>query len=307
MYYNDDIKREFISEMSDVNMNFEQVMNAIFNITKPYEIELDKDVCNFTIGEIIIMYKGICTFSMERLMVITSNLKRYTRWCIGRVMVIDGQNHFEELNNEIIKTCVNTSKRDELIITREELLENVAMLTNPSDRFISLACFEGLNDASLDMLNLEWKDFDEENYICHLPGRDLQVSKELIAAAKQSADTYEYISYSIENPRVVRYDSGDLRCIKKTTNTSEIETKTRRKRNLSNKFVRIKNFLGNDKFQVYALRDSGRIDMIQRLMQLNGTTAEETISENKEIIEKYYGAIPSVSRFMLKNHSYFGE
>lgn len=307
MYYNDDIKKEFISEMSYVNMNFEIIMNEIFNRLKPYETELKKDACNFTIGEILSFYKGICTFSMERLLVITSHLKRYTRWCMGRNLVNDGQNHYEEINNEIVKTCLNTSKTERLIISREELLDAIRSLTNPSDRFVCLACFEGLYDTSMNMLNLRWEDFDEQNSTCHVGDRTLHVSSELIKAAKESAETYQYIPYTLNSTRDTKYDISDPRCIKNTVNTLSGETPTRRKRNLTNKFIRIKDFLGNNAFQLYPLRDSGRIHFIKQLHDASDKSLRETIGQNRELIEQYFGPITSINRYVLKYGEYFGE
>ena len=142
--YNENIKQRYIEYKTNLTIIPNGYLERLFDKTKQFEIELNKDVCNFTYYEIMNMYKTWNENSYETLQVTNSHLSLYTQWCIEQSLVADAQNHFLEFSKDIFMSCVNNIINDKKIVTREQVLSWFKDLNNVSDRFMFLALFEGI-------------------------------------------------------------------------------------------------------------------------------------------------------------------
>ena len=119
--YNEDIKQRYILEKESTTSTPEGCLKKLFQKTSEYEKRLEKDISSFTVYEIIDFYKTFNTPSQGSLVVINSHLNLYTDWCLKQNLVSDYQNHFYEINHDILQTCINTLALKRSIISREEL------------------------------------------------------------------------------------------------------------------------------------------------------------------------------------------
>ena len=305
---NKELKEEFISEISLEALGTELILTALFKRFGRFEEEWDKDCCNFTIHEIVTVYKMICSTSLASLSVRNGYLSRYTRFMMARSMVRDGQNHYEEIDDEILKGCLNIGKMDLSVVSREDLENAIIGMDNPGDQFVALAIFEGIGVSGVAMS--EFYDLSMDNFegnVVHLHGldrqknrihRDLTVSDKLIRYAKEAAETYEYVLHrnedSDENYYTTRkFDENDHKILKTQKNTKDFSIANERylpamRARVYNQVNRVAKELDHFILGTKELKESGRIDMIRRFMKEDGTSPRETIFNHKEEIAYRY-------------------
>ena len=287
------------------NKNIEHVAPRYFNTAEGYEKSLDKDLSNFSIAEIIGLYKYVCTYSLEVLMQLNSLYKRYTYYCKDIGFVEDGINHYEEVTNEIMLNCTTNRKNNGSIISRDDLIKEINGFPNPSDSFLLLAIFEGLAGTGMsDLVDIKLSQF--KGNIVHLAsGRELTVSKELLHFAQESAITFDYHYKDAKNLYYI--DDNESIILKELCNVRESrKTLDRKNINLVRKLARLRNRNEHNAFTYGHLVESGRINMIQNFMREdNETDVRRCMSNHRNEITTRYGRIVSYNRYLLKYSEFF--
>jgi hypothetical protein len=303
-FYNHDWKERYFDARENEYQSIRLIGRTFFNITKPFEEELNKDCSNFTVKEILNMYSACLTRSWEQLLNFNSQLKIYTNWCLKENLVKDNQNHYAELGKEEIYQCLNLGLKEKMVITRDELEKMVKSdeIPNPSDQFLCLAFFEGLGGLGYkDFLNLMPNQFVKDKVI--LSDRELIVSKLLIAKALESADTYD--KFSKEKKLKVGYSKTDPSVVKDSSNCYSELTPERNIKKMHRRIERLEKEYGKA-YGYVGLKNSGRIDMINRLiMQDNNNDVRQVYEKHKEDIEYRYGKLQRIFRWLEENKQFF--
>ena len=303
--YNEGKKLDFIKSS---NGNANNITN-LFERAEYKEKQLGKDLSDFTVVEIIDMYKSLGVSSVDALYNMNNLFQRYTAWALSQQMVRDGQNHYDELSDyELYKSLINPIRHRNQFITREELISDCEQMPNPVDRFIALAIFEGIGvDPKLrydEFKNLKTKDFVDGKV--NLPsGRSFNVSKELIKYAKESEETYDVCPY-LPNEYVwnegvisenIMFQEDDDNIIKRMNNTKNDEVDNGRK--IRVEIAKMKAVFGKEVYSPAILRRSGLIEFIQKLAK-GRTDFVDVIKENMGVITYRYGTIPNIWKFVSK-------
>lgn len=303
-YYNHDQKERYFDAREHENLSIRTIGRVFFNITKLYEQELNKDCCNFTVTEILNMYCACATRSWDQLLNFNSQLKIYTSWCMKEGLVLDNQNHYEELDKTELYNCLNLGLKKRMVVTRQELLKTINDFPNPSDQFLALAFFEGLGGFEYkDFNNLMPSQFVDDKVI--LEDRELTISKALKEKALQSAE--EYDKYTHDSKKRVGFNKNDPSVMKDSSNVTNkadnnnknhIMKIQRRARAIVAEYGKAYGYAG--------LHNSGRIDMINRLMaEDNSSNPRQTYEKHKEEIEYRYGKLhQKVSRWLEENEQF---
>ena len=280
--YNEDRKRRFI-ELKESDTTISQYyLPSIFNKAQPFEEKLAKDLCEWTITEIIEFYKYSDNNSFDSLSVIHSNYAQYASWCLKEGLVPDGQNHFLEMTPQTMLECVNNSYFDQSIITREELIRNVDQLNNYTDRFMFYALFEGICGADYCEIK-EARVSDIEGNTIHLcTGRDIEISSKLkdVALETERETTYETFG---ENPRIFPYrpeDKGKIfKMVRNVSGSSNGKV-------IAKRYARCVNSLGISRLITpKRLMLSGKFHYIKEIMRKENLTIEEFLA-NDEYVEE---------------------
>lgn len=301
MYYNSEIKENYLTAREVEYKAIRSIMRTFFNITKEYEEMYGKDCSNFTTTEILNMFSSCSTRSWEQLLNFNSQLKIYTSWCIKECLVNDNQNHYEEIDKTDLYNCLNLGVKEKMILSREELLHTIRDFPNISDQFLALALFEGISGAGYQDFYLLTKKSFTDNSV-KLQTRELIVSSTLIDMAEQSAD--EYTKYNRKGVIRLRYKQTDPCVIKDSVNSKadSIESNTRK---IQRRLLRLEKDYGKA-FSYAGLKNSGRIDMIRSFMKEdNSTDVRETYDKHKEEIEFRYGKLQRVYRWIEENKQFF--
>lgn len=299
--YNAEIKQRYIDHNPNNNHQFNKIMTNYFDRAEETEKRLKKDLALFTSAEIQAMYKELLTPSFNMLVVINNQFLNYTKWYMREVGTIDNQNHYMEMYDDVLMRCVSYAAQKSTIITRAKLLEIIADFKNPYEQFLYLALFEGLKGEQMsDFYDLRMKDFPDQ-YTVRLPGRTLDISKELYYYAEDSAE--EYVIYNImgDPTRRGRFLEEDDRIIKCSASSGFESEKNERAAIVYRMLRKTKRYdFVPTALSATSLIESGRVNMIKELMDGIDMDVGQFIRMNREQIEYRYGHIPSLPKWLIK-------
>lgn len=303
--YNEERKLQYIRKKREVSLP-QNYLESCFQRTAKFEEKYEKDLAEWTLKEIISYFKYYDSKSLNVLTVLTSTFFGYTNWCIAEGLVPDGQNHFAEVTQEILGTCLNYADLDECIIRRTELVNMLPQLLNEVDKFFILALFEGIKGDYLTEITHFKTSCISGNRVKLCTGRDVEISQQLKEYAYSAAKETVYYVYSDDITRAEEM-IGDEDSVFKVSGRMKIVNDMNCDRSLTNRYQKIQNYLGLPKaLTMKKMYDSGQVDMVRSLMKENGMTAEEVLKNSvlKSRIEKQYCRIKSVPSFLIKYGRY---
>ena len=299
--YNSKVKEEYINNVKQKGDTVEASIRAKFALSCNTEERLNKDLCNFSYGEIIDFYRHLFSGSIATMNANNTYYKNYTAWCMSKGLVEDDQNHYDEITMSVLAACIKGNEENS-ILTREQLLSIINNtsdeIDNVSNKVLALGLFEGISFS--DFFDLYENDFDENNIVTlRETNRKLKVSQLLKDLAYESSHEYRYYSNGEENIKKP-YDKTDFRVVKMNTMKIDIDVY---KKSLRRRMKRIATYaLALNKMH---LVESGRIEMIKRFMENNPKSVKQVIYDHKDEIEYRYGVMYSVSRWLEMYEKYF--
>lgn len=295
--FNEKVKQEYIDIMKENGKTVEDSLIKKFNKIASYEEKLGKDLYDFSVSEILTYYKSLFSNSLTTLNAVNSYYSRYAAWCLSNGLINDDQNHFAEITTGMLETCLNNSRMQDSILSREEILDLIDELQNPSDQFMILASFEGLTLE--DMYYLRKEDIKSDSFVLH-SGREFKVSSKLIALAEDAIN--EYNRYDLEGniDKIHAYDPGDLGPIKRRVGTVNTDINSFGRSTLT-RFRYIQEKYGYDISRA-SICEAGRIDYIINLKGNESILVE--ITDKKQLIEDRYGRFYSIKRWLNQYGKY---
>lgn len=307
--YNQEQKLQFIEENSVDKVAYETQMKTTFKRTQQYEEKAKKDISKFKLSELVSFFKDQKTRSVETLFVLSNRLDQYSKWCIEKGINSKSDYHFAEIDQALLMDCVLDN--DDAILTRDQLIQEMELLPNVSDKFLALGIFEGLYGKSyLDYFHLTMDSFTNEDgqwYVTVTRGK-LKVSDLLYELGKESAETFDqYVvcpdDYSFKKRSYRLENKKDI--IKLGFNAYKNDEKTFI-RNTGRKLDYLYKYYNNSAFTLYALRESGRIHEVNKFLQKEKDLLKALTDE--EIVLKY-GKVNNRSLWRKKYEKYldFGE
>lgn len=295
--YNQELKERYRTEKESYTTVSAYYFSSLFKKTEPFEEQLNKDISNFTTREIINMYKTLAIMSLDTIVTMNSNLSMYTQWCIQENLVNDYQNHFLEIDRDMMATFVNKLAMDKKVVSRQQVLDWCQQLPNPSDSFCLLGLFEGIRGGGyLELALAKMEDFNDNVFTAY-NGRKIKVSSALIEYAEQSNETLDYQSITNTMTReVTLIENG--RIIKDYPNVQRSESLVVLRRRTQSRLARIFDYMGIlDYMNGNDIRMSGVVDMVNtrsRELEISGKDYIYGIGI-EEIKKQYdYKVVPSV-------------
>ena len=297
--YNEDFKFQYLNDKASVNRSIKSNVLLLFRRIAIWEERFNKDLYDFTVEEIISYYKYLSVTSLESLMVANNQYKLYAAYALERGMIKDNQNHYDEIDLPTLNTCLYVKLAEEKLITRAELLDILrsSSVENVSDKVIALGLFEGISGRGLTELTmLEPTDINPQTKMVKLcSGRELEISEELINWCFESAEEYTYYN-SLNRLGNKSYILSDTKVIKRLSN-STVDNPHQRHKTINRRLDHLIDVTGCSAFGVASLKESGRLEMIKKLIN-QGVSLDKALAD--EDIEKRYGRIPSRKRYALK-------
>jgi len=294
--FNAEQKEEYLRENEGRNVALRKTMQFIFGSTESIETALDKDAAEWTATEIIEYFKSLSTSSFTGLANRHSQLRQYAQWCLDNNVLTDNQNHYEEIDYEVLKGCINAGQLAHGILTRKEMEKEITQLLNAREQCLIYALFEGVQGkefVELTELNMS----QVRGNTLRLATRTIPVNPRLISLMQEATDEYVYYAYG-KGQRKYAFDASDDNVFKRMYNSKE-ETQIRKRQRLYSNLQRVKDYLGNPAINTTSLVESGRIDMISAFMKEDGTELEETLRNHREEMINKYGDILSVPSYII--------
>lgn len=295
--YNKDIKQAYVHYKKESVSKLSTNLPNYFITSENRETELHKDLYDWSKQEILDYFISLKCKSLSGMNMIFSNLKAYTDWCIENGYKSDGQNHYYEIQPKQLVDCLDIKAMKNDLLLKEDLIDAVDHLVNPSDAFIILALYEGLTIKEISEVT---RDDLSNDGILHLKTRDLSISAKLQHILKDSCE--QDIYYKKTNYDDAKYN-GQYKLIDgaEVVRQAEARSVTENKTVfVSQRLRRVLEFLGWEHMTAKTIRTSGCIDMILTLMHENNTTMEQVFRyANGKEIEKRYGKIQNYGMHVM--------
>ena len=297
--YNEEFKYQYLEDNASRNKYMKSNVLLLFRRIAIWEERFQKDLYDFSVEEILGVYKYLSMTSLESLMVANNQYKLYAAYALERGVIKDNQNHFDEIDLPTLKTCLYVGLAEEKLITREELLDilNSSSVENVSDKVIALGLFEGLCGKELtELTQLRPEDINPKTNVVKLfGGRKLTISDKLKDWCLESADEYTYYN-SLNKLGNKKYLTSDDRVLKRLSN-STVDSVHQRHKTVNRRLDHLIDITGRSAFGVGSLKESGRLEMIKDLRK-TGLSLDDALKDKD--MQYRYGRIPSRKRYALK-------
>ena len=304
--YNEAIKLRYKQERETSVVVPQYALKLDFQKTSAFEEQLDKDVYDFTVYEILNMYKTWNIKSIDTLYVINNRLSQYTQWALEQNLVADSQNHYLEINRDMLLGCINMIAQRKRIVSREQMIAWCSRLPNASDKFIFLGLYEGLNGSNYeDFWNISINDIDREKKVIRVRRGLLPISDRLIEFAEESNNTLELYPMTGDMSRVTKLvENGKI--IKLKINT-KYNDPIHNGKNIYVSIVRVCKFLDIDQwYNTRQANESGIINFIRQGMKQYGLSFHDYMwSEHLKEVEFQYDRRIVRSSFYTKYKNLF--
>lgn len=301
MMYNEELKMAYITEKESTTIIPKHYLKNEFNKISKVEYELEKDARNFTKREIIEYYKTRNFINVDSVGVLNSILSQYVQWCLQRNLVTDNQNHYLEIDRDIMKSCLNMAIYHRRIISRERIEEICSQLINPRDKVIFMCLFEGIKGKDFcEIVNLKPSDIKgNKTYLC--TNRIVEITDVLKGYIDQCIDEKMYYSVTGTQAKVMPLINRGY-IIKDYPNTKDETNDFYKGRALYNSILRSLKSLGLFRYlSSTSIYISGQIDMINKMAQEENLSAKEVIySDRLKKVEEKYNCNINKKQFILK-------
>lgn len=299
----------------------------LFRKTKPFEEEINKDLCEMNRDELKNLWIGVDARSYMTLQGFKNNVKNYIDFAINHNYNETGINWANSFNSDELKDCIGKIWIENQIITRDDLENIRERCENDQDAAIFYLLFEGVwGEGMEELINLKKTDIDKANNKLKLRKTDkttgelderiIDVSPECIDTVVGAADEDEYIG-----------NNGNINKRTQMTSVRELvdsdyvlrSTLTKRKSFIDNDFTSmqtiskrlkiIKNAISDDEHNYLFLnpsniRISGMIDYAIRYMEEKKIKPDNLTMKDYQHISVRFGGNPHTIFNNVKNHIY---
>ena len=289
-FYNEELKLEFINEkLSEANMS-RTYLDLLFDAACVHEKQLGKDICNFTVDEILTFYKSCNRRSSESIAVMNSILNQYTIFCLKKNLVADSQNHFSNITRDLYSTCVNTAFQKLAYISEETLNSWLNQTVNYCDKFFILGLFEGLSGNNLSELFYAKVSDITDGKISLCTGSSIPISQKLITIAEEAGKEMYYYTLGDKMDLKRKFVEEDDTILKNYPNIKLDVSEFQKGRRLYVKFKRLMSIYGYPYLNTKNVIDSGKIAFInRRCKELNISGHEFLFTDHIKEIDQQFG------------------
>ena len=197
----------FLNEYKRSRVIIEATVRASLNRALEFEQKFQKPFYQFTIDEILEMYKSTHAISDRSLQNTNLTLKHASRWMADQ-KGLDVKIPYEEITKELILSCVDTKRKESLILTKDELVEIRNELLNWTDKAILFLLFEGVGGHMLkELMFMDWNQVSRRDLkIYFRSGKMIDITEGEYELLKRAFQEEELISFGTTS-RVSRVKS----------------------------------------------------------------------------------------------------
>jgi hypothetical protein len=284
---------EFIKDYQRSRVVAIASVRATLNRALEFEKKFNKAFYEFTEDEVKEMYTVIDAISIRSLQNINLILKHAARWMLhNQKKEIDSI--YDRITKEIIQECINIVKKEELILSKEQLVNIQNDLLNDTDKAILEMLFLGVGGYRLKELtffNISQAD-RKVGLLYFRTGKTISIDEETYDLIKRACNEDELISFG-ETMRISKVKSHGLfkqraNALSASDNPSDEQDVERRFR-----FIQRRLLLMSKEFDIRltsgSLQSSGLLYMLKQGVNETKLSFREYVktSEAKEIAKRY--------------------
>lgn len=284
--YNNELKEGFIKDYLRSRVVAKTSLYSLFKKVEPYECDLNKDCSEFSVEDILKMYKEFGARSHNVLLNYNVILKAYCAW----------KKHYHTLNNEIAYENITTEITRGLVpddakrvLSREEVTEIEDQLYNFTDQAIIEALFEGLSGNSMrDLTGVELNMIDVKSKQLVLPdGRVFDLTDRLCYLLTEACKENKYVCYG--DTLRVKTLIGQNKLYKDRDNAHAADSDDRSFRWVYRKIMNYRKFVGIDGLTMKNLQTAGMTHYLKIGMADAGLGLKDFLltTSGQKLMDKY--------------------
>ena len=272
---------EFLNEYKRSRVIIETTIRAILNRALEFEHKFKKPFYEFTIEEIMEMYKSTHAISDRSLQNTNLTLKHMARWMVD-AKGLSIQSQYEDMTKELMQECVDVKRRKNMILTKDDLAEIQGELLNWTDKGILQMLFLGAGSNWLkeltffDMSQVSRKD----GLIYFRTGKTIPITEEDYQLIKSACEEEELISFGttsrISKVRSEGFYKIRFNCLSTNDNYDDEQDRERRFRFIQRRLLLISKDIGIQ-LTSGGLQTSGLLHHIKQNISENGMTLREYV------------------------------
>lgn len=197
----------FLEEYKRSKVVIEATVRASLNRALEFEKKFQKAFYEFTVDEILEMYKSMHAISDRSLQNTNLILKHAARWMIDKRQ-LNIKSPYEDVTKDLMLNCVDNKKRKSMVLTKDDLVEIQGELLNWTDKGILQMLFLGAGSNWLKELTF----FDmsqasrKDGIVYFRTGKTIPITNEDYTLIKNACDEEELISFG-ETSRISKVKS----------------------------------------------------------------------------------------------------
>ena len=280
----------FLEEYKRSRVIIEATVRASLNRALEFEKKFQKPFYDFTVDEILDMYKSTHAISDRSLQNTNLTLKHATRWIKG----LNVKNPYEDVTRELILTCVDTKRKKNLVLTKDDLTEIQGELLNWTDKGILQMLFLGAGSNWLkeltffDMSQVSRKD----GLVYFRTGKTIPITEEDYELIRKACTEEELISFG-QTSRISKVKSHGFfkerfNALSNSDNPNDEQDAERRFRFIQRRLLLISKDLGVQ-LNSGGLQTSGLLHHLRQGVEESGSTFREYVKteEAKNLARRY--------------------
>jgi hypothetical protein len=187
---------EFIKDYQRSRVVAIASVRATMNRALEFEKKFNNVFYEFTEDEVIEMYKAVDAISVRSLQNINLTLKHAARWMLNNQKK-DVGNVYDRITKDLIQKCVNTKKKDNLVIGKEQLIDIQNDLLNYVDKAILFLLFEGVGGYKLkELMFMDWNQVSRQDLkIYFKSGKTIDITPEDYELLRRAFNEDELMSF----------------------------------------------------------------------------------------------------------------
>lgn len=187
---------EFIKDYQRSRVVAIASVRATMNRALEFEKKFNNVFYEFTEDEVIEMYKAVDAISVRSLQNINLTLKHAARWMLNNQKK-DISNVYDRITKDLIQKCVNTKKKDNLVISKEQLIDIQNDLLNYVDKAILFLLFEGVGGYKLkELMFMDWNQVSRRDLkIYFKSGKTIDITPEDYELLRRAFNEDELMSF----------------------------------------------------------------------------------------------------------------
>lgn len=283
----------FLNEYKRSRVIIETSVRAALNRALEFEKKYHKPFYQFTVQEVLTMYKSVHAISARSLQNINLILKHASRWLIYKEN-LSLKSVYEDITRELVQECVDMKKQESLIFTREDLTNIQNELLNDTDKGILEMLFLGAGGNWLKELTF----FDlsqmsrKDGVIYFRTGKVIRIDNETYELLHKACMEEELISFG-ETTRISKVKSHGF--FKQRFNALSANDNPRDEQDLERRFRFVQRRLmlisKNLEIQLTAgnVQMSGLLHLLKQGVEASGTNLRTYVrtDEARQIAMRY--------------------